>query len=900
MPQDSLRSIVYRSFVVCDDPKGVVESGMIRRAESGSRKMEHKNEGRKARNRLDVCVASKAGREETVSKGPMEELHSSSSCQLLEVSRGAHKLNQVINSWSGGIWCDRHSKDLAKDLLKGALELQDSLHMLGKLQEASHLARLKKKEKEKSDKVRNDQVIQGMHLSSVEERNYRKAIQNPHLSAGVSSRDCIEELREVIRDSLARQNLLPNINAEEKRCFTSRYPLDSASDIPSTSSSQSSSVQTDNFTSMESSIWSAAEEKKARGLSLIAKLMGLEEMPPKSWKTNSQKDTENKKIFSQQRPAFEIDTPKVRKPQYALRTEDPEKTLKDVLETMHFKVLLKSNSIKEIKPDSYQSSDFFSGSRLINNTPPIVLIKPRHDWYLQPEEKFAPVLQEEGSSNRETMLKKPKAKEDSPSKLIDSNNRGLNFSKRSRRLETKETPVKRHIQQEGAKDSRENETRPVRKEVKTKQSLSTRVKSSGSITQSSLKKVATEKNIDMIPRPMISSRKPFEKEVPKPKNLLRSKVQAKVAPQKSSKPENASNVMKSKVSHQPSATANSNSARKPQTIVRGPVDMKKSSTKKAVSKSAVVKITTEKIECKADQVVLEGNNINLTSETDTILEEKRIDLASIHNTLLEEKRIDLTSNNDTLLEEKRIDPASENDTNFEEYGSATSDQLPREEGAEHTDIQIGERCSESSVFDVTLVTFGDQNSRKSIEEVDDDLITPIGTDCESIMTGTSLKALLLSSPAFINHVEELFDLRENVPTTLQKIGISGFSDADTRLSLDCANEIVRRRSNPDSQMIHPPWFSLVGNAKRHISLDHLLKETCDGVEALRSYSEVAGKNYPADSLYSMLERDINHSEVLSGIWDLGWRKGFSVDDTIQVVDDIERQLLSGLIAEICA
>ncbi|MBA0597526.1 uncharacterized protein LOC105772686 [Gossypium raimondii] len=881
MPQDSLRSIVYRSFVVCDDPKGVVESGMIRRSESDSRKMEHKNEGRKAQNRLDVCVASKAGREETVSKGPMEELHSSSSCQLLEVSRGAHKLNQVTNSWSGGIWCDRHSKDLAKDLLKGALELQDSLHMLGKLQEASHLARLKKKEKEKSDKVRNDQVIQGMHLSSVEERNYRKAIQNPHLSAGVSSRDCIEELREVIRDSLARQNLLPNINAEEKRCFSSRYPLDSASDIPSTSSSRSSSVQTDNFTSMESSIWSAAEEKKARGPSLIAKLMGLEEMPSKSWKTNSQKDTENKKIFSQQRPAFEIDTPKVRKPQYALRTEDPEKPLKDVLETMHFKVLLKSNSIKEIKPDSYQSSDFFSGSRLINNSPPIVLIKPRHDPYLQPEEKFAQVLQEEGSSNRETMLKKPKAKEDSPSKIIDSNNRGLNFSKTSRRLETKETPVKRHIQQEGAKDSRENKTRPARKEVKTKQSLSTRVKSSGSITQSSLKKVATEKNIDMIPKPMISSRKPFEKEVPKPKNLLRSKVQAKVAPQKSSKPENASNVMKSKVSHQPSATANSNSARKPQTIVRGPVGLKKSSTKKA----------TEKIECKADQVVLEGNNINLTSETDTILEEKRIDLASIDNTLLEERRIDLTSNNDTLLEEKRID--------LEEYSSATSDQLPREEGAEHIDIQIGEHCSESSVFDVTLVTFGDQNSRKSIE-VDDDLITSIGTDCESFMTGTSLKALLLSSPAFINNVEELFDLRENVPTTLQKIGISGFSDADTRLSLDCANEIVRRRSNPDSQMIHPPWFSLVGNAKRHISLDHLLKETCDRVEALRSYSEVAGKNYPADSLYSMLERDINYSEVLSGIWDLGWRKGFSVDDTIQVVEDIEKQLLSGLIAEICA
>ncbi|KAK8500220.1 hypothetical protein V6N13_076293 [Hibiscus sabdariffa] len=188
-------------------------------------------------------------------------------------------------------------------------------------------------------------------------------------------------------------------------------------------------------------------------------------------------------------------------------------------------------------------------------------------------------------------------------------------------------------------------------------------------------------------------------------------------------------------------------------------------------------------------------------------------------------------------------------------------------------VSLTEHCCQSSVCDVILVTIDDQNGRKFIGDVDDDPTTPIGTDNENFMTGTDLKALLLSSPAF---------------------------HAETRLSLDCANEIVQRKSHPDSQMIHPPWSSLVGNAKRHISLDHLLKETCDGVEALRSYSELAGENYSTNSPYAMLERDINHSEALSGVWDLGWKKGFSVDDTIQVVEDIEKQLLRELIAEICA
>lgn len=54
----------------------------------------------------------------------------------------------VIDLWSKGITIKRHYNDIAKDLLKGAFDLQESLVMLGKLQQASqHMAKLKKKKK---------------------------------------------------------------------------------------------------------------------------------------------------------------------------------------------------------------------------------------------------------------------------------------------------------------------------------------------------------------------------------------------------------------------------------------------------------------------------------------------------------------------------------------------------------------------------------------------------------------------------------------------------------------------------------------------------------------------------------------------------------------------------------
>ena len=153
-PQDS---VMYRPFMTCDDPKGVVECGAIRKYRTSSQKMKEKTKNRRP---AETSLANKQDKEEKVSKGSTERSFDPSSLQLMEVSRGAQRLNNMIHSWSRGLRYDERSEDIAKDLLKGALDLQESLLMLRKVQEASqHMASLKRRQNEKSERGRFDAKV---------------------------------------------------------------------------------------------------------------------------------------------------------------------------------------------------------------------------------------------------------------------------------------------------------------------------------------------------------------------------------------------------------------------------------------------------------------------------------------------------------------------------------------------------------------------------------------------------------------------------------------------------------------------------------------------------------------------------------------------------------------------
>ncbi|GLT52993.1 hypothetical protein SLA2020_262930 [Shorea laevis] len=76
---------------------------------------------------------SSAGRQRSSSSGfpNLSHLH------ITEISKGAEKLNQILRACTTGVKFDGYSIEIGKELLKGAMDLEESLRMLVNLQEAS-------------------------------------------------------------------------------------------------------------------------------------------------------------------------------------------------------------------------------------------------------------------------------------------------------------------------------------------------------------------------------------------------------------------------------------------------------------------------------------------------------------------------------------------------------------------------------------------------------------------------------------------------------------------------------------------------------------------------------------------------------------------------------------------
>ncbi|KAK9706007.1 hypothetical protein RND81_07G098300 [Saponaria officinalis] len=227
---------------------------------------------------------------------------------------------------------------IAKDLLRGALELQESLVMLGKLQNeagfSSFISKSRRKQKGSSN------VDEGSSFDCmVNGSRPRKSIDNG-------------EVRKVVRESLLRQNVITNPIFEEN--FDHR--------LASSSSSYSSSmIRSSNFVptdSSSSSISSISQKRRKRDSNLIFKLMGLES-PPLSPKCHK----EDKKI--------------VRKCQYNARVlGNKQRSVEEILETLHFKGLLRSSSLNGTAFNGVESEIFSSENGLYDERPPIVVMKP--------------------------------------------------------------------------------------------------------------------------------------------------------------------------------------------------------------------------------------------------------------------------------------------------------------------------------------------------------------------------------------------------------------------------------------------------------------------------------------------------------------------------------------------
>ncbi|CAH8261739.1 unnamed protein product [Arabidopsis lyrata] len=258
MPEGKLRSGVYRSFIMCDDPRDVVECGAIKKqskSRSSSTKQRCEEHLSKAKERSEMAVAPRKSNTEDVPP---------SSFQLLRVSKGIQKLNGAIESWSKGFSFEAVSRpeDIAKDLLRGALDLEESLAMLSSIQED---------DSKQKPRICKDGRSDLRFQRSMSDRFGERVEKRMMVQESVASKDCYEELRKVIRESFLRQNLVSQTTTTgiKTRVVRNDFASSSGAASSSTSSSQSSMVS-------GSTKSSASSDIPRRAPSLIARLMGLD------------------------------------------------------------------------------------------------------------------------------------------------------------------------------------------------------------------------------------------------------------------------------------------------------------------------------------------------------------------------------------------------------------------------------------------------------------------------------------------------------------------------------------------------------------------------------------------------------------------------------------------------
>ncbi|XP_074563294.1 uncharacterized protein LOC141819930 isoform X2 [Curcuma longa] len=323
-----------------------------------------------------MSARARQGRHPTPAKGKEEEekalaYRNSSDFQLMQVSREAHKLTQMIDSWSMARHVCGSSEFFAEDLLRGAIGLQESLDMLKKLQDGSKkMPQVSNKQKQNIlDKRYEKMSPQEFSSEGFRVSDHQRRICEPRVSSDDFSRSCIEELKQVIKESLHKQNIM--------------FDDDKSSSSRSMRYSAISNLEDKYLRQNMEPLNSSGQPKKARSSNLVAKLMGLEEAP---LKTIQPVRKEERNFVSPPRPRFDIEMPKARKSHFLVQNnERQDNRLDDLVEIMHFKGLLKRSQIEEkgLEPMFFSTEELEQCGRnlqRVDQLPPIVIMKPLH-WH---------------------------------------------------------------------------------------------------------------------------------------------------------------------------------------------------------------------------------------------------------------------------------------------------------------------------------------------------------------------------------------------------------------------------------------------------------------------------------------------------------------------------------------
>ncbi|KAJ7958036.1 muscle M-line assembly protein unc-89-like [Quillaja saponaria] len=246
---------------------------------------------------------------------------------------------------------------------------------------------------------------------------------------------------------------------------------------------------------------------------------------------------------------------------------------------------------------------------------------------------------------------------------------------------------------------------------------------------------------------------------------------------------------------------------------------------------------------------------------------------------------------------KSVTPVS-NDSSQKKKLMATND---KQDQATHFDAHE-ELKSSKTVADTMKGSHEDNTtilyrSYRSQQE-DHQNITKIEIQEPLTASENSLKWTLLASQPFLNTAEALFKL--NIPFTILQGSDYDRRDEGSKLVLECGYEVMRRKGIRQELAIHPS-LKISVSATKIRSLDDLVKRLHKDMEKMKFYGRNGSSNIDAeDYLPKMLESDVSNKDPdMNCMWDLGWNDNmFAFLEKFDVIRDVEKQLLNGLLDEI--
>ncbi|MBA0710973.1 hypothetical protein Golax_010214 [Gossypium laxum] len=163
-----------------------------------------------------------------------------------------------------------------------------------------------------------------------------------------------------------------------------------------------------------------------------------------------------------------------------------------------------------------------------------------------------------------------------------------------------------------------------------------------------------------------------------------------------------------------------------------------------------------------------------------------------------------------------------------------------------------------------------------------------------------LKQILMKSQLFTNTTEALFKL--DIPIGILHGNVHNYNEQESKLLLDCGYEVMKRRGRRQELSAHPFLQVSISSStsNKAKSLDDLVKPMCKDFDKLKSYGREGKEDCSfEDYLPKMIEVDVNNKEAdLNCMWELGWNCMMFALEKDDIVRDVEKYVLNGLLVGI--